>query len=151
MDTVSFRRMDEGTAEDYELLARHEDDMLRELPDRMLEAVAALDRSYGGYKVTRKEHSLQSATRAYRDERDEEYAVAALLHDVGDVLAPHTHARERYPRPPVVRRLCRVLRALRPELLRPGLRAAAARVLRTDGAQGVRGAALPRARLRVTL
>ena len=96
MDTVSFRRMDEGTAEDYELLARHEDDMLRELPDRMLEAVAALDRSYGGYKVTRKEHSLQSATRAYRDERDEEYAVAALLHDVGDVLAPHTHARERY-------------------------------------------------------
>jgi predicted HD phosphohydrolase len=91
METVSFRRMDEATAADYELLARYEDEMLRELPDRLLEAVEALDRSYGGYKVTRKEHSLQSATRAHRDGRDEEYVVAALLHDVGDVLAPHTH------------------------------------------------------------
>ena len=91
METVSFRRMDEATVADYELLGRYEDEMLRELPDRLLEAVEALDRSYGGYKVTRKEHSLQSATRAYHDGRGDEYVVAALLHDVGDVLAPHTH------------------------------------------------------------
>jgi predicted HD phosphohydrolase len=91
MDTVSFRRMDEATAEDYELLDRYEQDMLERLPDRMLEAVEALGESYSGYKVTRKEHSLQSATRAFRDERSEEYVVAALLHDVGDILAPHTH------------------------------------------------------------
>ncbi len=91
METVSFRRMDEATSEDYEILARHEETMLKALPERLLEAVEALDESFGGYQVTRKEHSLQSATRAYRDGRGEEYVVAALLHDVGDVLAPHTH------------------------------------------------------------
>jgi predicted HD phosphohydrolase len=91
MQTVSFRRMDEATAEDYELLDRYEEEMLRALPDRMLEAVEALDNSCGRYKVSRKEHSLQSATRAFRDCRSEEYVVAAPLHDVGDILAPHTH------------------------------------------------------------
>jgi hypothetical protein len=69
METVSFRRMDEATAEDYELLDRYEEEMLRALPDRVLEAVEALGNSSGGYKVTRKEHSLQSATRAFRDGR----------------------------------------------------------------------------------
>ena len=42
--------------------------------------------------MTRYEHSLQSATRALRDGRDEEYVVMALLHDIGDELAPHTHS-----------------------------------------------------------
>ena len=49
METVSFRRMDEATAADYELLGRYEE-RAQALPDRMLEAVEALDRSYGGYK-----------------------------------------------------------------------------------------------------
>ena len=93
METVSFRRMDEATAEDYELLDRYEQEMLLELPDRLLAAVDALGDSYGGYMITRKEHSLQSATRSFRDGRSEEYVVAALLHDVGDLLAPHTMAR----------------------------------------------------------
>ena len=70
---------------------RHGNRVLPPLPERLLEAVEALDESFGGYKVTRKEHSLQSATRAYHDGRGDEYVVAALLHDVGDVLAPHTH------------------------------------------------------------
>ena len=41
--------------------------------------------------VTRWEHSLQTATRALRDGRDEEYVVCALLHDIGDILAIHNH------------------------------------------------------------
>jgi hypothetical protein len=49
METVSFRRMDEATAEDYELLDRYEEEMLRALPDRVLEAAgvrgAALSRA----------------------------------------------------------------------------------------------------------
>ncbi|TFG70430.1 MAG: HD domain-containing protein, partial [Solirubrobacterales bacterium] len=36
-------------------------------------------------------HSLQSASRAQRDGRSEEYVAAALLHDIGDELAPYTH------------------------------------------------------------
>lgn len=91
MQTVSFTRMADGTKEDYDLLARYEDEYLQTLPDRLLEALDKLRDSFSGYQVTRYEHSLQSATRALRDGRDEEYVVAALLHDIGDELAPFTH------------------------------------------------------------
>jgi len=44
-----------------------------------------------GLPVSRYEHSLQTATRAYRDGRDEEYIVCALLHDIGDLLGVYNH------------------------------------------------------------
>ncbi|HEX6386146.1 MAG TPA: HD domain-containing protein [Anaerolineae bacterium] len=91
MQRVSFTRMADGTREDYELLGRLEEEYIKELPDRLLQALDALKSSLSGYQVSRYEHSLQSATRAYRDGRSEEYVVAALLHDIGDVLAPYTH------------------------------------------------------------
>jgi predicted HD phosphohydrolase len=91
VQTVGFTRMADGTREDYDLLARYEDEYVTTLPDRLLEALERLRTSLAGYQVTRYEHSLQSATRALRDGRDEEYVVAALLHDIGDDLAPYTH------------------------------------------------------------
>jgi predicted HD phosphohydrolase len=90
--TVSFTAMADGTKQDYELLDRREAQHTERLPDRLLAAVQALEHSITGYQVTRYEHSLQSATRALRDGRDEEYVVMALLHDIGDELAPHTHS-----------------------------------------------------------
>ena len=89
--TVSFTQMRDGTRADYDLLARFEHQYVAELPDRILAALRLLDSGLGGYPVSRLEHSLQSATRAYEDGRDEEYVVAALLHDVGDGLAPFAH------------------------------------------------------------
>lgn len=91
MQTVSFTRMADGTKEEYDFLDKLEHEYIETLPERLLNAVEALEESLSGYQVTRKEHSLQSATRAYRDGRNEEYVVAALLHDIGDVLAPYTH------------------------------------------------------------
>jgi predicted HD phosphohydrolase len=91
METVSFTRMADGTSEDYELLAGNEREYVGDLPDRLLAAVAALEHSFGGYQVSRCEHSLQSASRAQRDGRSDEYVAAALLHDIGDELAPYTH------------------------------------------------------------
>jgi predicted HD phosphohydrolase len=91
MESVGFTRMEDGTREDYELLGRLEQPYLDALPDRILAAVDALKESFSGYQVSRYEHSLQSATRAERDGRDEEYVVACLVHDIGDELAPHTH------------------------------------------------------------
>lgn len=91
METVSFIAMADGTREDYALLAEHEDRFVAALPDRLLGSLDALRSSLGGYRITRLEHSLQSATRAERDGRDDEYVVAALLHDIGDDLAPYTH------------------------------------------------------------
>ena len=92
METVSFTRMADGTAEDYELLGRLEAELAAGVADRVLEQLRALKNSFGGYKIDRLEHSLQSATRAYRDGADEETVVAALLHDIGDLLAPHNHS-----------------------------------------------------------
>jgi len=92
LGTVSFRRMQDGTREDYELLERHERAYLRELPNRIQGALAQLEHSLGGYPVSRLEHSLQAATRALRDGADEELIVAALIHDIGDELAPCNHS-----------------------------------------------------------
>lgn len=91
METVSFTRMADGTQADYEFLGRLEEVYVSQLADRILQAVSDLKNSLSGYQVTRFEHSLQSATRAYRDGKDEEYVVAALIHDIGDVLAPLAH------------------------------------------------------------
>ena len=89
---VSFHRMEDGTREDYELLERAEREYIRALPDRILAALGKLDQSLPGYPVSRLEHSLQAATRALNDGADNELIVAALIHDVGDDLAPYNHA-----------------------------------------------------------
>lgn len=108
MQTVTFSRMDQGTVEDYEVLARHVDEFVKGLPDRVLAAVVNLGRSVSGFKIDRYEHSLQSATRALRDGREEEYVVAALVHDIGDELAPHNHGEmvAAIMRPYMAERLC---------------------------------------------
>lgn len=93
MSTVSFRHMKDGTRADYQLLERIERRYFEALPDRILDALRALDDSLGGYQVTRLEHCLQTATRAEDDGADEEMVFGALLHDLGDVLAPANHSQ----------------------------------------------------------
>jgi predicted HD phosphohydrolase len=89
---VSFRQMQEGTREDYLLLDESERRYAASLGDRVLDALRKLDHSIEGYPVSRLQHSLQTATRALRDAADEEMVVAALIHDVGDELAPYNHS-----------------------------------------------------------
>jgi predicted HD phosphohydrolase len=89
---VSFRRMEDGTREDYLLLDQSERDYAVGLPDRVLAALRKLNHSLEGYPVSRLEHCLQVATRALEDKADEELIVAALIHDIGDELAPYNHA-----------------------------------------------------------
>ncbi len=83
--------MKDGTIEDYALLARYESQYAAELPDRILARLEQLKFGISGYQVSRFEHSLQSATRAMRDGADVDWVVAALLHDIGDDLAPSNH------------------------------------------------------------
>ena len=90
--SVSFHRMQDGTHEDYELLELAERAYAKSLPDRILGALLKLDNSLQGYQLSRLAHSLQTATRALKDGADEELIVAALIHDVGDDLAPYNHA-----------------------------------------------------------
>jgi predicted HD phosphohydrolase len=89
---VSFRQMKDGTREDYLLLDESERRYAAGLGDRVLEGLGKLDHSIEGYPVSRLQHSLQAATRASRDGADEELVLAALIHDIGDELAPYNHA-----------------------------------------------------------
>lgn len=91
MDRVRFTQMKHGTKEDYAFLTEHETAYTRGTADRLLAALRDLDTSLSGYQVTRLGHSLQSATRAWRDGADIDWVVSTLLHDVGDVFAPYNH------------------------------------------------------------
>ncbi|WP_240497079.1 HD domain-containing protein [Thioclava sp. F42-5] len=92
--TVSFIQMKDGTREDYELLEELEKPFLAGTADRLLRELAAqAEETLSGYQITRLEHGLQAATRARRDGADLDWIVAALLHDIGDRLAPQNHDR----------------------------------------------------------
>lgn len=90
--TVSFRHMAEGTPADYQLLDDYARHYAAGLPDRLLVALQRLGTSLDGYRVSRLTHSLQTATRAEAAGADDELVVGALLHDIGDDLAPYNHA-----------------------------------------------------------
>jgi len=91
---AQFRRMQDGTAADYAVIEAAEQAYFAKLPGRIIDAVAGLAADgLDGYPVDRTQHSLQSASRALRDGRETEYVVAALVHDVGDALAPFSHGR----------------------------------------------------------
>ncbi len=92
MKEVSFLQMKDGTKEDYLLLNKHEKKFIENTPDRLIKFISGLTKTLDGYKINRLEHSLQTATRALNDKADDEMIVAALLHDIGDELAPLNHA-----------------------------------------------------------
>ena len=91
MAQVSYTAMEHATKEDFELFVADAQEDIAQLPERVIAAVRDLEQYQGALLVTRYEHSLQSATRAYRDGREEEYVVACLVHDIGDALAPYSH------------------------------------------------------------
>ena len=92
MSTVKFTEMKNGSKEDYLLLDKHEQNYINGTADRIMKFMKELNSTLEGYKITRLEHSLQTATRALNDQASEEMIVAALLHDIGDELAPLNHA-----------------------------------------------------------
>ena len=89
---AKFREMTKGTAEDYIPIAEAAMEHAVNLPERIIQHLDMLKGDHGGFAVDRYTHCLQTATRAYRDGRDDEYVVCALIHDIGDNLAPANHA-----------------------------------------------------------
>jgi len=92
MKRVKFTQMKDGTKEDYLLLDKHEKKYIEGTADRLMKFMSSLNTTLEGYQVTRLEHSLQTATRALNDKAEDEMIVAALLHDIGDELAPLNHS-----------------------------------------------------------
>jgi len=89
---ATFRAMSEGTQEDWNAIATSQLEFYPGLADRVTAHLRLLDGDFGGFAVDRLTHSLQTATRAYRDNRDDEYVACALLHDIGDTLGSYNHA-----------------------------------------------------------
>ena len=88
---ASFTKFEDSTQEEWA-------EIIRQLPitqamagQNVIDQLRLLERDHGGFPVSRLEHSLQTATRAEEDGRDEEYVLCALIHDIGDTLAPYNH------------------------------------------------------------
>ena len=89
---AGFHAMTQGSAEDWRAIGEAAAPFNRAHADRLLDSLRQLGHDEGGFAVNRLEHSLQTATRAHRDGRDEEYVVCALMHDIGDLMGPANHA-----------------------------------------------------------
>jgi predicted HD phosphohydrolase len=88
---ATFKSFEESTAEDWAKITPQLNVTQSLVPERVVSLLRALETDHGGFPVDRLEHSLQTATRAERDGRDEEYVLCALLHDIGDTLSPFNH------------------------------------------------------------
>lgn len=90
---VKFTSMDEATEEEIghvmQLATSH---LQGQMLPKILELLDSLKGEKLGYQVDRYNHSLQTATRAYREGVGPDMLVAALLHDIGDGLAPANHS-----------------------------------------------------------
>ena len=93
MKKVNFTEMKNGTKEDYQLLDKYEKSFERQTSERIIKYLTSQTTTLEGYQITRLEHSLQAATRAYKNGESEEMVVATLLHDIGDDLAPMNHSQ----------------------------------------------------------
>ena len=92
VNKVNFICMENGTAEEYVFLDNLENQYKADLPSRLINALEKLESSLSGYQISRLEHSLQGATRAYLAEEDLEMVIAVLFHDIGDELATYSHS-----------------------------------------------------------
>jgi predicted HD phosphohydrolase len=91
LDRAQFTAMDNGTQKDWTIISKDYMAFAAKLPDRVIAHLKLLDGDFGGFPIDRMQHSLQCATRAHRDGRDEAYVVMALLHDIGDTLGTYNH------------------------------------------------------------
>ncbi len=90
-ERARFSAMEHGTKEDWSIISRDYIQFAGGVADRVLTHLKLLKGDFGGFPVCRLEHSLQCATRAHRDGRDERYVTMALLHDIGDTLGTYNH------------------------------------------------------------
>ncbi len=88
---VEFTRLDQAKKSDFDVIFPNLREQHATLPDRVLSYLLGLKGPKLGLKIDRLEHSLQTATRAYKDNASDEKILCALLHDIGDSLAPDNH------------------------------------------------------------
>ena len=90
-ERAQFKALSESQAGDWDNICEEHRQFHAGLPQRIMDHMRLLESDYGGFPVTRLQHSLQTAELAAEDGRDEEYIVCALLHDSGDTLGSANH------------------------------------------------------------
>ena len=88
---ATFSDMSQSTQEDWAAIMVEQAPFARSGGARVLDHLRLLAGDYGGFPVDRLTHCLQTATRAHRDGRSEDYVVMALVHDIGDTLGAYNH------------------------------------------------------------
>jgi predicted HD phosphohydrolase len=89
---VDFTAMEHATRTDYDLVFAHDDDNIATQAERVISWLRMMDGD-SPYQISRLDHCLQAATRAESDGADDETIACALLHDIGDVIAPANHSQ----------------------------------------------------------
>ena len=75
---TKFSTFEESTREDWALIMQHVQVTQSHVADNVIAQMRQLRSDHGGFPVDRLEHSLQTATRAERAGRDDEYVLCAL-------------------------------------------------------------------------
>ncbi|MEE9433817.1 MAG: phosphohydrolase [Sphingorhabdus sp.] len=88
---ATFRDMADSTADDWQAIMAVQREYAPGGGKRVLDHLRLLDGDFGGFPVDRLTHCLQTATRAQRDGKPDDYVVMALIHDVGDTLGAFNH------------------------------------------------------------
>lgn len=89
---VDFTAMEHATRADYDLVFAHDKENIATQAERVISWLRMMDGD-SPYQISRLDHCLQTATRAENDGADDETIACALLHDIGDVIAPANHSQ----------------------------------------------------------
>jgi predicted HD phosphohydrolase len=88
---ATFHDMAKSTQEDWNVIMESARPFSTQGGKRVLDHLKLLDGDFGGFAIDRLSHCLQTATRAHRDGRSDDYVVMALMHDIGDTLGAFNH------------------------------------------------------------
>ena len=91
MTMTSFRRMDESTREQWEVIGAEHARNASRVADRVIMLLKSLAGIVDGFSTDQLTHCLQTATMAERAGADDEIVVAALCHDIGKAISVANH------------------------------------------------------------
>lgn len=91
IEPVTFTRMDESTAEQWQAIVVETMEHQPRVADRVLSMLASLEEITDGFAVDQLVHSLQTATRAEEAGASTEVVVASLCHDIGKAVSVMNH------------------------------------------------------------
>jgi len=91
LNPSSFRRLDESTAAQWEVITSDPRNTDVSRADRMLARLQLLQGNIEGFAIDELAHSLQTASRAERDGAAYDMILGALFHDIGHLFGDDNH------------------------------------------------------------